>query len=127
VAEYASRPLRARLERERLRVADRVAELTREFDAIVSASAAANLDDEHDPEGATIGFERAQVMALLEQARAHLADLDAALARDEVAGGRCAVCGELIAPERLDALPAATLCVRCAGAASSRGPRSSRR
>ena len=63
MAEYASRPLRARLERERLRVADRVAELTREFDAIVSASAAANLDDEHDPEGATIGFERAQVMA----------------------------------------------------------------
>jgi RNA polymerase-binding transcription factor DksA len=129
-SEHASRsdgPLRARLEIERHRVAERVAELTREFDAIISASAEANLDDEHDPEGATVGFERAQVIALLEQARAHLADLDAALARDEVAGGRCAVCGEPIAPERLDALPAARLCVRCAGVASSRGRRASRR
>lgn len=100
--------------------------LTREFDAIVVASAEANLDDEHDPEGATVGFERAQVLALLEQARMHLAELDGALARDEVAGGRCTACGESIAPERLDALPAATLCVSCAAAASSRGRRASR-
>ena len=117
----------ARLAIERRRVADRVCALTREFDAIVAASAEANLDDEHDPEGATVGFERAQVLALLEQARAHLADLDGALARDELAGGRCAVCGEPIAPERLDALPATTLCVRCAGAASSHGRRVPRR
>ena len=117
----------SRLTIERCRVADRVAALTREFDAIVSASEEANLDDEHDPEGATVGFERAQVLALLEQARAHLADLDVALARDELAGGRCAVCCEPIAPERLDALPATTLSVRCAGAASSHGQRAPRR
>ena len=98
---------------------DRVGALTREFDAIVSASAEANLDDEHDPEGATVGFERAQVLALLLTAPRHLAALDVALARDELVDGRCAGCGEPIAPERLDALPATTLCVRCAGAASS--------
>ena len=70
--EYVSRsdgrPPAARLAIERRRVADRVCVLTREFDAIVAASAEANLDDEHDPEGATVGFERAQVLALLEQA-----------------------------------------------------------
>ena len=123
----ADGPPGARLAIERRHVADRVRALTREFDAIVAASAEANLDDEHDPEGATVGFERAQVLALLEQARAHLAALDVALARDELVGGRCAGCGEPIAPERLDALPATTLCVRCAGAASSHGQRAPRR
>ena len=39
-----------------------------------------NADDEHDPEGATIAFERQQVVALLEQARRRLADVEAALA-----------------------------------------------
>ena len=113
----------ARLERECRRVTERVAALSREFDGIVAASAEANLDDEHDPEGATVGFERAQVLALLEQARAHLAELDQALARDEVAYGRCASCGEPIASERLEALPAATTCVSCANAASQRARR----
>jgi DnaK suppressor protein len=55
--------------------------LTREFDGLVAASQASNADDEHDPEGATIAFERQQVVALLEQARRRLADVDAALAR----------------------------------------------
>jgi RNA polymerase-binding transcription factor DksA len=114
---------RRRVEAERARVAARAEALQREFDAIVSASAEANLDDEHDPEGATVGFERAQVRALLEQARTYLTDLDVAHVRDEAADGRCAACGEPIPPDRLDALPAATLCVRCAGAASSRGRR----
>jgi len=51
----------------RERTAQRIAELTAVFDAIVASSDSANLDDEHDPEGATVGFERAQVSALLEQ------------------------------------------------------------
>ena len=45
-----------------------LAGLQQEFASIVSASEASNADDEHDPEGATIGFERAQVAALIEQA-----------------------------------------------------------
>jgi RNA polymerase-binding transcription factor DksA len=112
---------RNRLESERARVVRRIAELQREFDAIVAASAEGNLDDEHDPEGATVGFERAQVRALLQQARAHLAELDAALARlDDETYGVCVGCGRPIAPERLDALPTATVCVSCAGSAWSR-------
>jgi RNA polymerase-binding transcription factor len=89
--------------------------LTREFDGVVAASQASNADDEHDPEGATIAFERQQVAALLDQARARLADVDAALAR-VAAGtyGRCADCGRPIAADRLAARPQARTCIDCA-------------
>ena len=89
--------------------------LTREFDGVVAASRASNADDEHDPEGATIAFERQQVAALLEQARRRLADVDAAVtAVDAGTYGRCQSCGEPIAPERLAARPAARTCITCA-------------
>jgi RNA polymerase-binding protein DksA len=89
--------------------------LTREFDGVVAASKASNADDEHDPEGATIAFERQQVVALLDQAQRRLADVDAALAR-RAAGdyGLCETCGRPIAPERLAARPAARTCIDCA-------------
>ena len=104
-----------RLTSERGRAVDRLAALTREFDAIVDASDAANSDDEHDPEGSTVGFERAQVAALLGRARAHLAELDAALDRlHRGAYGTCDRCGEPIAIERLEAQPAAVTCICCA-------------
>jgi DnaK suppressor protein len=82
---------------------------------IFESSAYTTNDDEHDPEGVTVAFERAQVAGLLEQARTELRALDAAAER-LTAGtyGTCARCGHPIAPERLDALPAATTCVRCA-------------
>jgi hypothetical protein len=67
----------ARIEDARERTARRISDLIDAFDAIVASSEAANLDDEHDPEGATVGFERAQVSALLESARAQLAELAA--------------------------------------------------
>ena len=61
---------------------------------MVAASRSSNADDEHDPEGATIAFERQQVVALLEQARRRLADVEAALARREAgAYGICETCG----------------------------------
>ena len=62
--------------------------MSREYAGIVAASADANADDEHDPEGATIAFERAQLGALLDQARRHLADLDLALGRVDRRGVR---------------------------------------
>ncbi|MCZ2860123.1 TraR/DksA family transcriptional regulator [Blastococcus sp. VKM Ac-2987] len=89
--------------------------LTREFDAIVAASQASNADDEHDPEGATIAFERQQVAALLEAARRRLADVDAAVTAVEAGTyGRCQSCGQPIAPERLAARPTARTCITCA-------------
>jgi DnaK suppressor protein len=98
-----------------------IATLTAEFDAVVAASAASNGDDEHDPEGATIAFERQQVVALLEQARRRLADVDDAIARTATGEyGRCVQCGRDIAPERLAARPQARTCIDCAAAATRR-------
>nr|WP_218859473.1 TraR/DksA C4-type zinc finger protein [Petropleomorpha daqingensis] len=89
--------------------------LTREFDQVVAASQSSNADDEHDPEGATIAFERQQTAALLEQARRRLAEIDAALARREAGDyGVCETCGRPIGAERLAARPAARTCIDCA-------------
>ena len=89
--------------------------LTRVFDEVVAASRASNADDEHDPEGTTIAFERQQMVALLDQARRRLADVEAALARREAGDyGVCESCGRPIAPERLAARPAARTCIDCA-------------
>jgi DnaK suppressor protein len=94
---------------------DRLAALEREFSGIVEASGQANADDEHDPEGATIAFERQHVAALLGQARQHLADIDAALRRiDDGSYGVCERCGQPIAEGRLEARPTAATCVTCA-------------
>jgi RNA polymerase-binding transcription factor DksA len=92
-----------------------VAALERSFAALVEATEGANTDDEHDPEGSTIAFERSQLSASLAAARAGLADVEHALARvSEGTYGRCETCGRPIPAGRLEALPAATTCVGCA-------------
>lgn len=81
--------------------------------AITAARADANSDDEHDPEGATVGFERAQEESLRAAARRRLVDIDAALTRiASGTDGRCAICGAPIPPARLVARPATDRCVR---------------
>jgi DnaK suppressor protein len=105
-----------RLRRLRDETAGRRTTLRRDLSRIIEAAQSVSTDDEHDPEGATIAFERAQLAALLDQAERQLAELDAAVARlDAEDYGRCEVCGEPIAAERLLARPAATRCIRCAG------------
>jgi RNA polymerase-binding transcription factor DksA len=94
-----------------------LAQLEREFAAIVASTSegSAGGDDEHDPEGATVAFERQHIAALLAQARAHLTAIDAALRKFDA--GRyeiCDACGGPIGAERLAARPAALTCVRCA-------------
>jgi DnaK suppressor protein len=86
--------------------------LDRDVAAIVEARQDANSDDEHDPEGATLAFERSQSDAMIREARVRLADVDAAVARlDAGAYGRCEVCGEPIPAGRLAIRPAARRCV----------------
>ena len=106
----------ARLTAERDRTLRRLAALSDDFDEVVAASRDTNADDEHDPEGATIAFERSQVGALAAAVRAHLAEIDAAEQR-LAAGtyGVCERCREAIGGERLAVRPAARRCVRCAG------------
>lgn len=102
------------LRRQREAALARRASLQRALDALLEATAD-HPDDEHDPEGATIGFERAQVAALLAATDRHLADLDAAEGRDrEGRYGRCETCGLPIAQARLLARPTARDCVDCA-------------
>jgi DnaK suppressor protein len=105
----------ARLEAERRRTARRLADLRGDYRGFVEASKDSNADDEHDPEGATIAFERSQVGALVRQAEEQLGEIDAALARiDAGTYGVCVVCGEPIPDGRLEARPAARTCVNCA-------------
>ena len=99
----------------------RIAALTREFEGIVESAALGATDDEHDPEGATIAFERAQTASLLEQAHARLADLDEAIRRIEAGTyGRCDDCGQPITADRLAARPAARTCIGCAARPGTR-------
>ena len=92
----------------------RRAHLREAFEELVAASTNANVDDEHDPEGATIAFERSQLDAHLRRVQADLAELDAARVRlAEGRYGRCERCGGPIPLERLAARPTARTCVRC--------------
>jgi RNA polymerase-binding transcription factor DksA len=92
-----------------------VADLRRELAGIAESTDLVP-DDEHDAEGSTIGFERARVGALLAQSQRRVADLDLAAARIGTgAYDRCERCGSDIGHERLEALPATRICVRCAG------------
>jgi DnaK suppressor protein len=103
------------LTEERAAAQAQIEALTREFDEVVAASRASNADDEHDPEGATLAFERQQVVALLEQAQQRLADVEAALARRDAGNyGICESCGRPIGAERLAARPSARTCIDCA-------------
>ena len=101
-----------RLAGQRATLAEQLARLEHDLTELFAASRDTNADDEHDPEGQTIGYERAQLSAMVRQARAHLVEVDAATAR--VAAGTygvCEVCGHPIAPERLEAKPTARTCV----------------
>jgi RNA polymerase-binding transcription factor DksA len=107
--------VRDELLRLRASAAAEAATLARDLEALFAASRDSNADDEHDPEGATIGFERAQLTALLAAARERLAEVDDALRRlDTATYGVCEKCGQPIADERLAARPFARHCMACA-------------
>lgn len=110
--------VRNRLAAERQRALRRLDSLTRDFDAVVAASRDTNADDEHDPEGATIAFERSQLDALVKQTQRQLDEIDAACERVEAGTyGQCEACGTEIGDDRLHARPAARVCIRCAASA----------
>jgi RNA polymerase-binding transcription factor DksA len=104
---------------ERTETLARIRAMQADLNAIVAGSANVNTDDEHDPEGSTIAYERAQVAALLAGAQSSLRDLDCALARLSAGGySVCERCHSQISAERLAALPAGRTCFNCANNAT---------
>jgi RNA polymerase-binding protein DksA len=98
-----------------------VAALSAEVDGLFTAAAGSNLDDEHDPEGATLAFERAQLVSLRDAAGRQLVEIEAALQRVAAGDyGFCATCGAAIGAERLAARPAVRECISCAAGRSRR-------
>ena len=107
--------VRDELLRLRARAEAEVTTLARDLAGLFAASRDSNADDEHDPEGATIGFERAQLTALLAAARERIAEVDDALLRlDAATYGSCESCGQPIGDDRLAARPFARCCMACA-------------
>ena len=107
--------LRDLLTADRERTRALIAALTGNFSSIVEAARLTATDDEHDPEGATIAFERSQTSALLLASTTHLADVDLALERiTDGTYGECERCAQSISPDRLLARPAARTCITCA-------------
>jgi DnaK suppressor protein len=100
---------------ERARARTRAAALDREFAGIAAAASEAGTDDEHDPEGVTLAFERQHTAALLAQALEQIAEIDAAIGRlEEGTYGVCVKCGQPVGRDRLAARPAAATCIQCA-------------
>lgn len=100
------------LEEERARRLALLPELRKDIDSANAARQGTNIDDEHDPEGATIAFELSQASALMGQSQESLEQIDAALAR--IANGtygQCAVCGDEIREGRLEARPWTPFCI----------------
>lgn len=92
-----------------------MATLGQDISSLVTARQDSNSDDEHDPEGSTLAFERSQTDALLAQSTQRLRDIGAALERlDAGSYGVCENCGKPIAIARLEARPYARTCIACA-------------
>lgn len=113
--EYDAGDVRDRLSEERAAAQVREQGLRRRLSSVVEEAAWTSHDDEHDPEGSTVAFERAQLQGQLEQAERDISEIDSAVRRvQDGTYGLCAGCGDGIAEQRLEALPAARVCVTCA-------------
>ena len=129
-----------RLEEALVAARRRLVDLGDEHAAIVEAARSSPPDDEHDVEGASVGYERERVRALLEHEREVVGALEQALTLARVAATGlsgptgesprfstppvlCKRCGTEIPLERLEAVPLATLCVRCATSSAPGAPR----
>ena len=107
--------LKALLDEASQRIAQRVAGLEAQLDALTRARRSESDDDEHDPEGVPLSAEWSRLSGLLESARR-----DALLAEEahhrliDGTYGVCAGCGKPIPVERLEVRPFADRCVACA-------------
>jgi RNA polymerase-binding protein DksA len=105
--------LRQRLLEERRRVLDAIENLHAENPgSIGDETDEPTFQDNHLGDIATATFDREMATSLEENSNHVLAEIEAALARiDDGTYGLCERCGTPIRPERLEALPWATLCI----------------
>jgi DnaK suppressor protein len=99
--------------------AGRRAQLTAERERVNGELRALGIDrssyDEGFADSGQVTAERGEVDALVGSLRDTLMDIDTALGKLEAGTyGRCESCGEDIAEARLEAMPAARLCMACA-------------
>lgn len=108
MADTAHAPLRGQLTEERDRLRDQLRQMGRGPDA--------DLDfDEGFADSGQVTAERGEVDALAGQLLETLREIEDALAKfDAGTYGRCESCGQPIAEARLEAMPAARLCIVCA-------------
>ena len=103
-----------RLNVEKQATVGRIESLVGDLADMDAGMTSANADDEHDPEGSTLAFERARISTLLNRDCAYLEEIDQA--RDRLADGTygtCEGCGAAIPRERLAALPVVRRCLQC--------------
>ena len=85
------------------------------LDDVIEARNSGTADDEHDPEGPTLTMEWSRISGVHSDLAAKSVAIDQALARiTDGSFGLCTRCGEPIGRERLEARPAAELCIDCA-------------
>lgn len=102
--------VRAALEDERSSIERQLAE----YGAEVGSDGIKVSMDEGFADSAQVTAERSELISLVEQLRAGYDEVVGALRRiDEGSYGKCERCGEEIPFERLEAIPAARLCMQC--------------
>jgi len=106
--ETSHAPLRAQLKEEQQRLRDRLAELGH------GGNGSLTFDDGF-ADSSQVTAERAEIEALAGTLNETLTEIDEALQKfDAGTYGRCERCGGKIADARLEAMPAARLCITCA-------------
>ncbi len=113
--EPSREKVRDQIHAERRRLQSLVESLTANFDDLTEAADASPPDDEHDPEGHTIAFERSQLTGRRDSYLRTIVELNAAETRlDDPQSALCEVCATPIPHERRLAVPTTTRCVECA-------------
>lgn len=105
----------ARLEARRAELVAELARVDADLDAARAAKTDGTDDDEHDPEGATTSAQWSHATGMRRSIVTRLDEVDRALERVAMGSyGTCVRCGRPIGEARLEARPAASLCIDCA-------------
>ncbi len=115
LTDAALRHYEKTLRERRTELTDELRRQTESVADVRDARSDSTSDDEHDPEGSTLTTEWSRIAGLQREFQAELTAIERALRRiDDGSYGLCTRRGEFIGRARLDARPAAELCIDCA-------------